>query len=147
MATFLSKSPAIAAARALPLLSTEVEPVRIPLMMAAFLMAGSMALNGGENLRLAVSPAVSMAPTNLFIRARIERNTDNRLLQIIAESGDFYRSSEMQLDGDHAPAIATFEFRGVPGGDYVVHGILTDAAGHRRAIAEQHVTVIAPLGH
>jgi hypothetical protein len=115
-------------------------------MMSAFLMLATMSLSGGEELKLAVSPAVSMAPTNLNIRARVVPSAQNRALQVVAESGEFYRSSEIQLEGEHAPATITFEFRSVPSGDYMVHGTLIDSAGRRRAIAQQHVTVVSAMG-
>jgi hypothetical protein len=35
------------------------------------------------------------------------------------------------------------QFRGVPGGEYEVYAVLTDSLGHRRAIAQQTVRVIA----
>jgi hypothetical protein len=98
--------------------------------------------SGGEPLRIAVSPAQSFAPSNLNIRARVVPNPENRALVIVAESEDFYRSSQIALEGERAPATIMFEFRGVPPGEYLVSGVLTDSAGHRRAIAEQKVRVI-----
>jgi hypothetical protein len=109
-------------------------------------MVAAMSSNAGEELKLAVSPAVSMAPTNLYIRARVVPSAENRALQVVAESGEFYRSSEIQLEGEHAPAAVSIEFRSVPSGDYIVHGVLIDSAGRRRAIAQQHVTVVAAMG-
>jgi hypothetical protein len=53
----------------------------------------------------------------------------------------------VSLEGDRAPATITFEFRGVPGGEYLVHGIVTDSTGHQRAIAIQQVRVIPLGGH
>ena len=64
-----------------------------------------------DQLRLAVSPAQSFAPSNLNIRARVVPHVDNRALTIIAESADFYRSSQISLEGDHSPATINFEFR------------------------------------
>jgi len=115
---------------------------KVPVMPTAILALTAISASGGEQLRLAVSPAQSFAPSNLNIRARVVPNTENRSLTIIAESEDFYRSSQVELEGDHAPAMITFEFRGVPGGEYLVSGVLTDNAGHRRAIAGQRVRVI-----
>jgi len=115
-------------------------------MMSAIFALTAIPASGGEQLRLAVSPAQSFAPSNLNIRARLVPNAENRALTIVAESEDFYRSSEITLEGDHAPATITFEFRGLPGGEYIVSGVLTDSVGRRRAIAEQHVRVIETAG-
>jgi hypothetical protein len=116
-------------------------------MLSTIFALTAISASGGEQLRLAVSPAQSFAPSNLYIRARVAPNAENRALEIIAESGEFYRSSQISLEGERAPAMLTFEFRGVPGGEYLVYGVLTDSAGHRRAIAEQQVRVIPMFGH
>jgi hypothetical protein len=116
--------------------------MRVPLVLSTILALTAMSAGAGEQLRLAVSPAQSFAPTNLRIQVRMVRHAENRTLTIAAESEDFYRSSQIPLEGEHAPATIMFEFPGLPGGDYVVFGVLTDSVGRQRAIAEQHVTVI-----
>ena len=120
--------------------------MRVPLMLFALVAATTISANGNEQLRIAVSPAQSFAPSNLNIRARLAPNADNRAIEVIAESGEFYRSSQISLEGENAPATIMFEFRGVPGGEYLVYGILTDSAGRRRAVAQQQVRVIDMLG-
>src|SRR5437773_7163018 len=97
--------------------------MRGPLMLSTIFALTAISASGGEQLRLAVSPAQSFGPSNLNIRARVVPNADNRALTIIAESDDFYRSSQISLEGDHAPATITFEFRAVPGGDFIVSGV------------------------
>jgi hypothetical protein len=118
--------------------------MRVRLLLSAILVLTAISATGGEQLRIAVSPAQSFAPSNLNIRARIVPNAENRALEVIAESGEFYRSSQIPLEGDRAPATIMFEFRGLPGGEYEVYGILTDGAGRHRAIAKQQVRVIPP---
>jgi hypothetical protein len=112
------------------------------LILSTILAFTAISASGGEQLRLAVSPAQSFAPTNLHISARVFPHPENRTLRVTAESEEFYRSSEISLEGERAPAMITFEFRGVPGGEYLVSGVLTDNVGRRRAIAEQQVRVI-----
>jgi hypothetical protein len=115
-------------------------------MVSTLLVLIAVSASGDEQLRLAVSPAQSIAPSNLRIRARVVPHADNRSLEIVAESSEFYRSSQISLEGERAAATNMFEFRGLPGGEYVVYGILTDNTGHRRAIAEQQVRVIPQFG-
>src|SRR5262249_11208265 len=97
----------------------------------------------GERMTLRVSPAVSFAPANLIVRAQIEADADNRAVEIVAESVDFYRSSEIQLDGDKAPRTNTFEFRSLPPGTYEVKATLLGAGGSARALVRQQINVIA----
>lgn len=104
-----------------------------------------MPVGAGERERLTVrvSPAVSFAPANLIVRATIEADAQNRAVEIVAESEDFYRSSEIELDGEHAPRTNTFEFRSLPGGRYDVKATLIGADGQPRAFARQQVNVLA----
>ena len=96
-----------------------------------------------DPLSLRVSPAVSFAPANLIVRATIENNAANRAVEIVAESEDFYRSSEIQLDGDSAPRTTQFEFRSLPPGVYEVRATLYGLGGDARAEVHREVNVIA----
>jgi len=97
----------------------------------------------GERISVKVSPAVAFAPANLVVRAMIEADQDNRAVEIVAESADFYRSSQTELEGDKAPRTSTFEFRSLPPGTYEVRAMLLGAGGAQRAFARQTINVIA----
>jgi hypothetical protein len=120
--------------------------IRFSLMLSAMLVLTTIAASGGEQLRIAVTPLQSFAPSNVNVRARLVPSHDNRALQVIVESGDFYRSSQISLEGEQAPAMVVFDFRGLPSGDYEVSAILTDAGGHRRAVAQQSARVVPSWG-
>ena len=64
----------------------------------------------------------------------IEADQDNRAVEIIAESADFYRSSEIQLEGDKAPRTTNFEFRSLPPGTYEVRALLIGTGGRAARI-------------
>ena len=96
-----------------------------------------------EKLTLRVTPAVAFAPANLIVRAMILADSANRAVEVIAESPEYYRSSEIQLNGDQAPRTTTFEFRSLPPGAYEVKAVLLDTTGQERAAAFQQVNVIA----
>ena len=95
-----------------------------------------------EALTIRVTPAVSFAPGNLTVRATVESNAANRAVEIVAESEDFYRSSEIELDGDSAPRTSMFEFRSLPPGMYEVRAVLYGLGGDSRAEVRQQVNVI-----
>jgi len=95
---------------------------------------------------LKVSPAVAFAPANLIVRAMIEADARNRAIAIVAESDDFYRSSEVQLDGDNAPRTTTFEFRSLPSGSYRVTALLLDANDKTLTYVRSQVNVLANGG-
>jgi len=114
---------------------------------AALLLSLAPSLRANEPLSMAVSPLQSFAPTSLTIRLHVEPDAGNRALEVVAESGEYYRSSSIQLDGSEAPRTISFEFRGVPGGNYEVLGTLISSAGKARAAVLQHVVVLDQSVH
>src|SRR5262245_45241135 len=116
-------------------------------MRLAFVLTGilltAIPIRGTELLKISVSPSQSTAPANLRIRVTVEPKAANRTVTVAAESEDFFRSSEIALEGEQGPRTIFFEFRGVPGGQYEVRGAVGDARGHEVAVARQHVFVLA----
>ena len=112
-------------------------------LLGMVMMTATPPLNAGEKMTLKVSPAVAFAPANLIVRAMIIADADNRAVEIIAESEDFYRSSTIQLEGDKAARTNTFEFRSPPPGTYEVRATLIGANGDSRARLRQQMNVIA----
>jgi len=88
-------------------------------------------LDGAERLVMRVSPLVAMAPAWVTVQTTVEADTENRALEIIVESNDFYRSSMIQLDGQHAPRVNLFQFPNLPVGQYQITGIVAGSAGRR----------------
>jgi predicted phage tail protein len=122
--------------------------LRASLFGILILTTATMPIGAGERVSMKVSPAVAFAPANLVVRASVEADEQNRSMQIVAESRDFYRSSEVQLEGDKAPRTSMIEFRNLPPGTYDVRVVLMGSGGHQRAFARQQVSVIASgAGH
>ena len=117
--------------------------MKLTAALFAILMLAGAPMGAGERIIIKVSPAIAFAPANLVVRATIPADADNRAVQIVAESADFYRSSEMQLEGERAPRTTTFEFRSLPSGTYQVSATLMGADGRSRGIIRQQVNVIA----
>jgi len=110
------------------------------------LLSLTLPLVAGDRMTIKVSPAVAFAPANLIVRTMIEADAKNRFVEIVAESSDFYRSSEIQLDGEHAPRTTTFEFRSLPPGIYEVKGTLRGSDGSAIATVRQEINVISSGG-
>jgi len=107
------------------------------------MVAATLPVGAGERMTMKVSPAVAFAPANLVVRTTVEADTENRAIEIVAESPDFYRSSEMQLEGDKAARTSTFEFRSLPPGTYEVRANLIGTGGQQRAFVRQQINVIS----
>jgi hypothetical protein len=115
-------------------------------MAAAFFLSSAAFINANEPLTMAVSPLQSFAPTNLTIRVHVEPDAGNRALEVVADSGEYYRSSRIQLDGAEAARTISLEIRNLPGGDYDVRGALIDRAGRERAAVRKQVIVLGSAG-
>ena len=109
-------------------------------------MAVAWPVNGGEQMTMTVTPRQGFAPSPLRIRVHIEPSAENRSLTIATDSGEFYRSSEIPLEGDRAPRTIELEFRDVPEGEYDVVCIVKDGAGRQRSVAHRSARLLSPSG-
>ena len=98
------------------------------------ILAASGATGANDKLSLRVTPNVSSAPSTVIIRATIAKDADNRSLHIEADSGTFYRSSEIPLDGDTAPLVTEVRFKSLPSGDYTVAAVLRNSMGQETVV-------------
>jgi len=107
-------------------------------------MAGADPITSGEApLTMTVDPSVSFAPAELRVRLDVTPSARNRSLVVVAESEDFYRSSEMPLAAEEAPRSVTVQFRGLPRGEYSVSGEIRDVDGQPLAMVHQENRVLA----
>ena len=111
-------------------------------LVVAMVLAATAVAGAKDPLSIRVSPAFSFAPANLIIRTSVEPDAENRSMEVIADSAEFYRSSTITLEGDRAPRTMMVEFRSLPPGDYEVTAMLIGVDGHRRAIARSHINVV-----
>jgi uncharacterized protein (DUF2141 family) len=114
------------------------------LITFGFLAAGGNT-NASEKITLRVTPNVSSAPGNVIVKAVVPRHADNRWLRIEADSGTFYRSSSIQLDGEKAPVVTEFTLNNLPGGEYAVSAVLRDSHGDETT-ARRTVIVLSRFG-
>jgi hypothetical protein len=111
------------------------------LAIVALIFVAIPSLNGDENLKMRVTPTLATSPAVIRVQVSIEPNDENRSIEIVAESSDYFRSSEMPLDGASASRINSFEYRGLPAGDYTVRGVVKDRNGMARGQSEYQVKV------
>jgi hypothetical protein len=109
------------------------------------LLTGAGVLDGNQPLTLQVSPAMAPAPAFVSVRAHVEANDDNRTLEVVAQSPDFYRSSRVDLAGRNAPRLAVFEYPSLPSGLYDITAILVGTGG-KRATVSRLVRVVPMAG-
>ena len=111
-------------------------------LVVAMVLAATAVAGAKEPLSIRVSTAFSFEPVHLVIRTSVEPDAENRPLEVVADSAEFYRSSTITLEGDRAQDdewsnCAAF------------HRVITKSTagpigveGHRRAIAHVHLNLL-----
>lgn len=99
-------------------------------------------LAGDEAITVSVTPAMSVEPANVCVHVMVVPNAANRAMEIAVESANYYRSSEVSLDGDRAARSTMFDYRELPAGDYELRGILLGENGQTRAISRRWFKVM-----
>ena len=108
---------------------------------ATALLGATSGTAADSRVRIEVSPRISQAPDQFRIRAIVTPSAENRGLRIIADSGDFFRSSYLPLDGADAAPITETSFKNLPGGEYEVVVTLVDAQGHATNVDRRSIMV------
>jgi hypothetical protein len=96
-------------------------------------------------LSLRVTPNVSSAPSTVIVKATVATDQANRWLTIEADSGTFYRSSSIQLDGDKAPTVTEIRLSNLPSGEYAVSAVLRNNLGEETTV-RRTVLVLSRFG-
>lgn len=114
------------------------------IVIAATALLGTTSGTAADNrLRIEVSPRISQAPAQVRVRAIVTPNAENRGLRVVADSGDFFRSSYLPLDGADAAPITEMSFKNLPGGEYEVIVSLVDGQGHATNVDRRTIMVTA----
>jgi hypothetical protein len=129
---------------ALALTSARRTAMKKVLGMCGLIALTVLPVHGVQTVTLKVTPERSFAPASVLIRARIEPSPANRGLAIVADGENFYRSSEIQLEGEQSPKTFELALKNLPGGEYGVYAVLLDASGQERGRAYQTALVIVP---
>jgi hypothetical protein len=119
---------------------------RNALALASIILVSSLATTASADdperpLHVRISPTMAHAPADLYIYVSVARRPDNRLLRVSAESDDFFRSSETQLDGENSARVTVVRFRELPPGDYQIRAELIVSTGRTVDTAKRSVEV------
>ena len=115
----------------------------MPILRGAAVLSGicltlavsALSISSTSPLKLKVTPPVAFAPGHFNVQVSIEADPDNRMLEVAVESRDFYRSSQVQLNGSSAPRLSVMQFGNLPAGDYEVSGVLVGTRGPRATVS------------
>ncbi|HET9831082.1 MAG TPA: hypothetical protein VFP91_05220 [Vicinamibacterales bacterium] len=105
-------------------------------------LGSALPLGAAERVTMTVSPTRSFAPYDVVVRVHVAPDVANRAVVIVAESGDYYRSSVVQLDGESGPPMIVLELRSVPAGDYRIRAAVYDETGHELASVRKETIIL-----
>jgi hypothetical protein len=111
------------------------------LIAAAALWGATPGSAADGRLHIEVSPRISQAPAQVRIRAIVTPSAENRGLRVTADSGEFFRSSYLTLEGANAAPITETSFKNLPGGEYEVTVTLVDSQGHATNVDRRTIMV------
>jgi hypothetical protein len=104
---------------------------RIMLAFAALAALGATAGDAADDrLRIDVYPRFTAAPAAVRVRAMVAPDEKNRSLEVVADGGNYYRSSLIHLDGADAATVTEMMLKNLPAGRYDVTVLLTDTNGN-----------------
>jgi hypothetical protein len=112
------------------------------ILCCALFFASALGVSGSAPMTMTASPALTKAPAVVTVRVLIEPNPENRSLEIVADSRDYYTSSSASLDGAHAPRLKVLELKDLPTGLYEVTCTLRGVNGRR--VAHMQVVRVEP---
>lgn len=101
---------------------------------AALLGAPGFGMDGldvQQAVELRVTPQSTPSPGTVRATAFVEPNDENVELVLVADSGTYYSSSTVALDGEQAPRTHTTVLKHLPPGEYEVTASVERADGDR----------------
>ena len=115
-------------------------------LAAVLTIAGAMSpIQAGadeSDVSLSLTQHVARAPATVQLRVRVAPHSDNRVLRVSLDSGAYYRSSDVALDGSGAAPAHLVRWPGVPAGSYTIVVELVRSNGQRRVVRGGPVQVI-----
>ena len=119
---------------------------RIYICAIVFALGAALPLGAAGRVTMTVSPIASFAPSDMVVRVHVAPDAANRAVVIVADSGEYYRSSVVQLDGESGPRMIVLELRSVPGGEYQIRASVIDGRGHELGSVQKEAIVLGGAG-
>jgi hypothetical protein len=98
---------------------------------------GARIQSDGSPLTLRVTPRLAWIGSAVQALVRISPDDRNRLLRITVDSSDYYRSTDVALDGAEARRSHLLLLTSLPAGSYAIHAVVYGASGERGRIEQQ----------
>jgi len=97
-----------------------------------------------DDLALILPRRIVPAPGYMRSVIRVTPSTENRALRVEIDSDDYFRSTEIQLDGASAPMSHFIDWKRMPPGMYAITATLIGSEG-TRATRQTRFRVMGPV--
>lgn len=119
--------------------------MRTTMLVAVMLVSGALLAPAEEIVEIRVRGHYYAAPATVPIVVAVEPRAENRTLVIEADGEDYFRSSEVELNGEKEKRLHSLEFTSLPAGAYVLRAkVRSKSAVLGTAVREFVVTGIIP---
>jgi len=95
-----------------------------------------------DELTLRMTPRIVSAPGYLRSLIRVSPNNANRVLRVEIDSDNYYRSSDIPLEGASAPMSHFVDWKQVPAGNYDLIVSVLGTSGDARAVRRLNFQVV-----
>jgi hypothetical protein len=116
---------------------------RITCALLVLVLAPAGEMFGRAAIQTKVRPTVAFAPATVQIEVLIEADQENRVLQILIDSGEYLRVSTIALEGERAPRFHSVVYRSLPAGRYEIQVALLDQTHTVRAIEHHWINLVS----
>jgi hypothetical protein len=93
--------------------------------------------SAGAPLTLSVTPRLAWIGSAVKALVRVSPDDRNRLLRITVDSSDYYRSSDVALDGAEARRSHLLFLSSLPAGSYAIEAVVYGPSGERGRIQQK----------
>jgi hypothetical protein len=97
-----------------------------------------------KTVAVRLTPSVAFGPVDVRALVQVEPHPENRLLRITIDSAEYYRSTDIQLDGTDAAKSHFVTWPAVPPGSYVFMAIVYGSTGTRDQVVRRGYEIYAP---
>lgn len=119
--------------------------MRTAMLVAVILVCGTLLAPAREIVEIRVRGHYYAAPATVPVVVAVEPRAENRTLVVAADGEEYFRSSEVELDGEKEKRLHSLEFRSLPAGAYILRAeVRSKSAVVATAVRELVVTGMSP---
>jgi hypothetical protein len=98
--------------------------VRTAILVAVMLVSATFLAPAKEIVEIRVRGHYYAAPATVPVVVAVEPRAENRTLVVEADGEEYFRSSEVELDGEKEKRLHSLEFKSLPAGEYTLRAVV-----------------------